>query len=261
MHFSIISLFPEYFDQPLRVGVVGQSFEKGRITYSHINPREFSTESVHKAVDDRPFGGGDGMVMMAEPLAKSIEKAKAEQVGAQTKVINFSPQGRTLNQKLLEELSQEEHLILICGRYAGIDERLVQSMVDLEISLGDFILSGGEVAALATIDGICRQLPHTLGNENSCLEDSYSIDSIFESPQFTRPADWRGFKVPQMLLSGHHKNIQDFKRKVGLARAILRRPDLTSAMSERMKNEILDFMKSLSEDDKKVLGLNESSQL
>jgi tRNA (guanine37-N1)-methyltransferase len=147
MHFSVISLFPEYFAQPLRTGVVGQCFERGVLSCTHINPREFS-EAVHRAVDDRPFGGGDGMVMQAEPLARAIERAKADPPGARARVINFSPQGRPLTQSLLREYAGLEHLILICGRYAGVDERLVNELVDEEVSIGDFVLSGGEPAPL-----------------------------------------------------------------------------------------------------------------
>ncbi len=255
MHFSIVSLFSEYFGEPLKVGVVGQGFEKGRVTISVINPREFGAEGVHKAVDDRPFGGGDGMVMSAEPLAKSIGKAKAEQAGAKTRVISFSPQGRPLNQKLLQELATEEHLILICGRYAGVDERLIQEEVDLEISLGDFVVSGGELAALVLVDGVCRLIPNTLGNQESAVSDSFSLESIFEAPLFTRPAEWRGLKVPEILMSGNHKKIEEFRHLAGLARALRRRPDLTKELSSEVKVKVEGFVRSLSPDDRKLLGL------
>jgi tRNA (guanine37-N1)-methyltransferase len=257
MHFSLISLFPETFVEPLKVGVVGQSFEKGRVTYSHINPREFGAPGVHKAVDDKPFGGGDGMVMAAEPLAKSIEKAKQEQVGAKTVVINFTPQGRPLNQGILRELASSDHLILICGRYAGIDQRLTNSMVDLELSVGDFVVSGGEIPALLLIDGICRLLPNTLGNELSAVDDTFSIDSVFEAPLYTRPADWRGQKVPDTLLSGHHTKIEEYRRKVGLARALLGRPELTRHLSEKTIQSTRAFIDQLNPDERRILGLTE----
>lgn len=257
MHFSIISLFPECFTEPLRTGVVGQSFEKGRVTYSQINPREFGAPGVHKAVDDKPFGGGDGMVMAAEPLAKSIEKAKLEQAGAKTVVVSFTPQGRPLNQGILKELSTLDHIILVCGRYAGIDQRLTNSMVDLEISVGDFVVSGGEVPALLLIDGICRLIPNTLGNSTSASDDTFSIDSVFEAPLYTRPADWRGQKVPDTLLSGHHTRIEEYRRKVGLARALLGRPELTRHLSDKTIQSTRQFIDQLSPDERRILGLTE----
>ncbi len=261
MHFSILSLFPEYFAEPLKQGLVGQSFEKGRVGYTMVNPRSFSADPVHKSVDDRPFGGGDGMVMTPEPLAQAIEQAKASQPGARTRVINFSPQGRPLTQGALEELLNYDHLVLVCGRYAGLDERLVHALVDEEVSVGDFVLSGGEPAALCLIDALARLLPHTLGNKISVEADSFSVESVFESPLFTRPAEWRGIKVPDILLSGHHQKIEEFRSKVGLIRALLRRPDLVAAIDPTLKAKALRFVKSLSAEDQEVLGLADIANL
>jgi tRNA (guanine37-N1)-methyltransferase len=170
--------------------------------------------------------------------------------------MSFSPQGRPITQELLQELTAEEHLVLLCGRYAGIDERLVYEMVNLEVSAGDFVLSGGEPAALLVIDALSRLKPHVLGNETSARDDSFSLESVFEAPLFTRPAEWRGLKVPEALTSGHHQNIETFRRLVGVARVMNRRPDLAAQLPEKLKTEAARYVAELDPSERRLLGLS-----
>lgn len=219
--YTAISLFPEMFAAVTEQGVVGRAIKKGNVIVDLINPRDFTTDR-HRTVDDRPYGGGPGMLMKVEPLEKAIESAKKKQFG---KVVYLSPQGQRIDHQIVTQLSQQEHLILLAGRYEGIDERLLSKHVDLELSLGDFVLSGGELAAMAIIDSVTRLLPDVLGHSESALQDSFA-DGLLDHPHYTRPELYDGLKVPEVLLSGNHRAIETWRLKQRLGRTWLRRPDL-----------------------------------
>jgi len=202
-------------------GVVSRAIKSGLVTVDCINPRDFTSDK-HRTVDDRPYGGGPGMLMKVEPLQKAIAAAKARQPG---KVIYLSPQGRQFNQSVACELQSEDHLILLCGRYEGIDERLLEAEVDMEISLGDFVLSGGEIAAQAIIDAVSRRIPGALGHQQSAEQDSFE-DGLLDHPHYTRPEVFADKKVPAVLLNGNHAEIERWRLKQRLGRTWQRRPDL-----------------------------------
>ncbi|HXZ95543.1 MAG TPA: tRNA (guanosine(37)-N1)-methyltransferase TrmD [Burkholderiales bacterium] len=227
MLFDAISLFPQMFEALTEYGITRRAREDGRFRLKIWNPRQFTTDNYH-TVDDRPYGGGPGMVMLAQPLEDAINAARQHQIQAgiaQTRVIYLSPQGRVLDHGLVVELAKQPGLILLAGRYEGIDERLIQRSVDEEISLGDFVLSGGELAALVLMDCVIRQLPGVLGDAQSAEQDSF-VNGLLESPQYTRPEVYAGMDVPQVLLSGHHSEINRWRLKQMLGRTWLRRPDL-----------------------------------
>ena len=228
MWFGVITLFESMFDGFIKDGVVGRAVRSELLKVDFFNPRDF-TNDVHNTVDDRPFGGGPGMLMKVEPLQKAILAAK-KQAGGDAKVIFLSPQGKTLAQKGVEELAQTENLIFICGRYEGIDQRVIEQFVDEQWSLGDFVLSGGEVAAMAFIDAISRQVPGVLGKQASVLEDSFA-DGLLDCPHYTRPEELNGQTVPKVLLSGHHENIRKWRLKQSLGRTWLNRPDLLTVLT------------------------------
>lgn len=256
MKFKIITLFPNLIEAMTSEGVVAQAKKKQLIQVESIQPRDF-TQDLHKTVDDRPFGGGDGMVMMAEPLMAAIDKAKTMSDRAQ--VIYLSPQGQPLGQEMVEQLATQQELILICGRYAGIDQRIINQRVDLEISLGDYVLSGGELAAAVLIDAVSRRVPGVLGHADSSEEDSFSsrLGGLLEAPSFTRPREFLGEQVPEVLLSGNHKKIADWKRQVSVLTTLAKRPDLILEMrfSEKDKKNLVSFWQQLSENEKRTLGL------
>jgi len=221
--FGIISLFPEIF-QALNAGITGRAIKNGLLTIDCWNPRDYA-EDKHKSVDDKPYGGGPGMVMMPEPLHAAIHAAKKACADDQPCVIYLSPQGRRFDQEAARELASQKSLILLAGRYEGIDERIIEQEVDEEYSIGDYILSGGEFAALVMIDAIARLLPGVVGDENSVLEDSLS-SGLLKYPQYTRPENFSGAMVPDVLLSGNHREIRNWRLKSSLGRTWLRRPDL-----------------------------------
>mgnify|MGYP000318113178 CR=1 FL=1 len=223
MWFGIVSLFPDMFRAVTDAGVTGQAVKKGLLEVHLWNPRDF-THDRHRTVDDRPFGGGPGMVMKVQPLQDAIQAAK-QAAGAGAKTIYLSPQGRKLDQTGVTHLAQEEKLILVCGRYEGIDERLIQAEIDEEWSIGDFVLSGGELAAMAMLDSVSRQVPGVLGHQASAEQDSFA-DGLLDCPHYTRPEVFEGQQVPEVLLSGHHANIRQWRLKQSLGRTWLRRPDL-----------------------------------
>ncbi len=227
MLFDVISLFPQMFEALTEYGITRRAREDGRYQLKVWNPRQFTTDNYH-TVDDRPYGGGPGMVMLAQPLEDAINAARQNQTQAgisQTRVIYLSPQGRVLNHGLVAELAKQPGLILLAGRYEGIDERLIQREVDQEISLGDYVLSGGELAAIVLLDCIIRQLPGVLGDAQSAEQDSF-VNGLLDCPQYTRPEVYAGMAVPQVLLSGHHAEINRWRLKQMLGRTWLRRPDL-----------------------------------
>ena len=224
MRFTAITLFPEMFDATKQYGVVGRAIKDKKITLDCINPRDF-TQDKHRSVDDRPYGGGPGMLMTIEPLTASLKSIIEIGIDERSKVIYLSPQGRKLDQNLVKELSQYEHLILISGRYEGVDQRFIDETVDIEISLGDFVLSGGEIASLAVIDTIARQIDGVLGHSESVIEDSFE-DGLLDHPHYTRPEVYKDKKVPAVLLSGNHKEIERWRLKQRLGITWQKRPDL-----------------------------------
>ena len=236
MRFDVITLFPEMVKQAAACGVTGKAIENEIVTLNVWNPRDY-TQDRHKTVDDRPFGGGQGMVMKYQPLHDAVTAAKIDSQNA-CKVVYLSPQGKPLTQALLSEVSQLSQLILVAGRYEGVDERFIQRDCDEEWSLGDYVISGGELAALIVIDAVTRLLPNVLGNKQSALQDSHS-DGLLDYPQFTRPEMIDGNAVPDVLLSGHHADIERWRMKQALGRTWQKRPDLLkkktlSAEQERL---------------------------
>jgi tRNA (guanine37-N1)-methyltransferase len=236
MRFDVISLFPDMVQQAARVGVTGKAIENETVILNVWNPRDY-THDKHNTVDDRPFGGGQGMVMKYQPLHDAVTAAKADSF-CESKVVYLSPQGKPLTQSLLQEASNLSQLILVAGRYEGIDERFIARDCDEEWSLGDYVISGGELAALIVIDAITRLLPNVLGNVQSALQDSHS-DGLLDYPQFTRPECIENSAVPDVLLSGHHKDIAQWRMKQALGRTWQKRPDLLkkktlSAEQERL---------------------------
>ena len=222
MWFGVITLFPDMLAM-LQCGIPGRAIEKKLLTVQCWNPRDF-THTKHRHVDDRPYGGGPGMVMMAQPLSDAIQAAK-KAAPEQPKVIYLSPQGKHFTQRAAEDFITKKNLILIAGRYEGIDERLLATQVDEEWSIGDYVLSGGELAAMVMIDVITRLLPGALGHEDSAPEDSLSC-GLLKYPHYTRPENWQGEQIPNVLISGNHADIMRWRLKESLGRTWLKRPDL-----------------------------------
>ena len=227
MRFDVISLFPEMFDAIKKHGITSRALTQKIYVLNVINPREFTTDN-HKSVDDRPYGGGPGMVMLAEPLAKAISAVKAFNKNA--KVIHLSPRGTPLTHAKVMQLSQEKGLILLASRYEGVDERLLDALVDEELSIGDYVLSGGELPAMALIDALVRQLPGALGDADSAIEDSF-VNGLLDCPHYTRPEEYAGKCVPEVLLSGNHAKIREWRLKQSLLLTRAKRPDLLAARS------------------------------
>ena len=228
MRFDVITLFPEMFDAVTQHGVTRRAAEQGRFALRTWNPRDFTSDN-YRTVDDRPYGGGPGMVMLAEPLEKAISAAKAAQAAdgsAKSCVIHLSPQGRPLTHEVVKELlARDEELILLASRYEGVDERLIRQQVDEELSIGDYVLSGGELAAMVLIDSLVRQIPGVLGDDASAEQDSF-VNGLFDCPHYTRPEIYNGEAVPEVLMSGHHAEIEKWRLKQALGRTWERRPDL-----------------------------------
>ncbi len=225
--YDVITLFPEMFAALTGSGITRRARDRGLYDIAFHNPRDF-TSDPHRTVDDRPYGGGPGMVMLAEPLAKSIRQARAAQAatrGASARVVYLSPQGRRLDQRAVLEFVEQPGLILLCGRYEGVDQRLIDREVDVEVSLGDFVLSGGELAAMVLLDAIVRQLPGALNDADSAQEDSFA-DGLLDCPHYTRPEVYENERVPEVLMSGNHAMIRRWRLKQSLGQTWLRRPDL-----------------------------------
>ncbi len=223
MWFGVISLFPEMFRAVTEHGVTGRAVKQGLIEVETWNPRDF-THDKHRTVDDRPFGGGPGMLMKIQPLRDAIHAAK-EAAGADSHVIYMSPQGRKLDQEGVKELAARKRIILIAGRYEGIDERIVETEIDEEWSIGDYVMSGGELPAMTLIDTVSRFVPGTLGHKDSALEDSFA-DGLLDCPHYTRPEIFEDRRVPDVLMSGNHREIRRWRHKQALGRTWLRRPEL-----------------------------------
>jgi tRNA (guanine37-N1)-methyltransferase len=228
IRFDVVTLFPEMFAAVTGSGITSRALETGLWSLTTWNPRDFTTDN-YRTVDDRPYGGGPGMVMLAEPIERTLN---AVRIAGGGRVFYLSPQGRKLDHRRVMELAGEKAVTLLCGRYEGVDERLLKRRVDEEVSIGDFVLSGGELAAMALMDAVVRQLPGALGDEASAIEESFA-DGLLDCPQYTRPEVWpgdtEGAKVPEVLMSGHHANIRRWRLKQALGRTWLRRPDLLAA--------------------------------
>lgn len=227
MQFDVVTLFPDMFAAITQSGITRRAFEQKKCALSLWNPRDFTTDN-YRTVDDRPYGGGPGMVMLAKPLEAAIDAAKARQMqqGVQRpRVIYLSPQGKPLTHPRVTELKTEPGLVLLCGRYEAVDQRLLDRCVDEEISLGDFVLSGGELPAMALMDAVIRQLPGVLNDEGSAVEDSF-VNGLLDCPHYTRPEMYEGVAVPPVLLGGNHAEIEKWRRQQSLAATAKKRPDL-----------------------------------
>lgn len=251
MRFDVLTLFPDMFSSPLRESILGRAIEKGLIQIQTINIRDFALDK-HQVVDDTPYGGGQGMVMKVEPIARAIECVKSRDPSAWT--VYLTPQGRQFNQDMSRTLSSRSHLILLCGRYEGVDERARELFVDEEISIGDYVLTGGELAALVIIDAVSRLLPGVLGSDRSAEEDSF-FHSLLEYPQYTRPFSFRGSEVPEILLSGNHAAISLWRRKKALERTLMRRPDLLT--EARLSNQDKKLLEEMLQQDRTSKGGDE----
>jgi len=246
MRFDVITIFPEIFKAYLNESILKRALDRNLIEVKVHNLRDFTTDK-HKTVDDYPYGGGPGMVMKPEPFFSAVEHIKSD--GAPRRVVMLTPQGRTFNQDTAHSMArQNKDIILICGRYEAIDER-VKSLVDEEISIGDYILTGGELPALVIIDGIARLVPGVLGDERSAEEESF-VCGMLEYPHYTRPPEFRGLRVPDILMSGNHKAISQWRRKEALRLTMLRRPDIMSRCASELKDEDYKLVSEIREEKK-----------
>ena len=242
MQLGIVTLFPEMFAAVTEHGISGRAVRSGLMNLELFNPRDYTTDK-HRTVDDKPFGGGPGMLMKTEPLMASIAAARQavrqkQTIGEKARVIYLSPQGQTLKQGSIIDLAKRESMVLLCGRYQGIDNRVLENEIDEEWSLGDFVISGGELAAMTLIDAMTRFQPGALGDEGSVLEDSFS-NGLLHSPEYTRPQSIDGSDVPKVLLSGDHEAIRKWRLKQSLGATWLKRPDLLQVMSLEIEQEEL----------------------
>lgn len=227
MRFDVITLFPELFGPFLQAGVTRRAFESGLLEVVFTQPRDFA-QGHYQRVDDRPFGGGPGMVMMAEPLERSLHHIRSARGDADAPVLLFSPLGRRLDHGQVQRWASSAGAILVCGRYEGVDQRFIDAHVDAQISLGDFVLSGGEIAAMALLDAVARLQPGVLGDAASHQQDSFNddLDGLLDCPHYTRPESWNGVGVPEVLMSGHHARVARWRREQSLKSTLLLRPDL-----------------------------------
>jgi tRNA (guanine37-N1)-methyltransferase len=247
MNFTVLTIFPEMFSALFGAGVIKKAIERRYISVEPINIRDFAKDR-HRTVDDRPYGGGYGMVMKPEPVGEAIRHARKKHPEAYTLLL--TPQGRLFNQGVAQELAGCGGIILVCGRYEGIDERVCEHLVDDELSIGDYVLTGGELAAMVVIDTVSRLIPGTLGSEHSAQEDSFST-GLLEYPQYTRPTSFEGTNVPEVLLSGDHGAIRQWRRQTSLLRTLLKRPDLL--MDQPLTTGDIEFMKKLRQDVKTII--------
>jgi tRNA (guanine37-N1)-methyltransferase len=240
MRIDVLTLFPEFFEVLKNWSIIGRALEQGIFSLNTINIRDFSKDK-HKRVDDYPFGGGPGMVMKPEPIYDAITSVKTDK----SLVVYLSPQGKVLNQQLAKELSKESHLILLCGHYEGIDNRIIENYIDMEVSIGDYVLTGGEIPAMVLIDCVVRLLPGTLSSEESYMDESH-YDGLLEYPQYTRPRVFNGLAVPEILLSGDHEKIKEWRKYQALKNTFLKRPDLLEKRKlSKSELEMLERIKKL----------------
>ena len=253
LQINILTLFPSFFKSPLKVGVLSRSIEAGRLKINLINPRDF-TKDLHQSVDDSPFGGGDGMVMKYEPLEKALES-----LGSSKKIIYLSPQGQKWNYKKAREYAEQKtECSFLCGRYAGVDQRFISEYVEEEISIGDYVLTGGEPAMLTILDSLSRFIEGTLGNPYSAKEESFEREGLLEPPQWTRPKEIKDYKIPEVIFSGHHKNIEEFRELLSVLITYIKRPDLLSSeylTSTKSLSKAIRMVKNLSKDELQACGL------
>lgn len=241
MQIDILTLFPEMFTGVLGQSILQKATEKSAVNYNVVNFRDFA-DNKHSTVDDYPYGGGAGMVLKPQPIFDAVSALKENAKSKSPRVILLCPQGERYSQRKAEELACEEHLIFICGHYEGYDERIRENIVTDEISIGDYVLTGGELGAMVVVDSVVRLLPEVLGNQESHMKDSFST-GLLEHPHYTRPSDFRGLMVPEVLLSGNHKLIEEWRNKESLRRTLLRRPDLLekialTPLQEKWLNEV-----------------------
>lgn len=237
MKIDVLTLFPEFFDALKAYSIVGRALERGVFSFSAINIRDFSKDK-HKRVDDYPFGGGPGMVMKPEPIYDALLSIKNED----SYVIYLSPQGNKYNQEMAKMLSNKKHIILLCGHYEGIDNRIIENCVDMELSIGDYVLTGGEIPAMVIVDSIVRLLPGVLSSEESYIDESH-YNGLLEYPQYTRPREFNGLKVPDILLSGNHEKIDKWRKYQSLRNTYLKRPDLLK--KRHLSKEEIDMLEEI----------------
>ena len=240
MNFHVLTLFPEMIENGMNTSITGRAITKGLLTLEAVNIRDYAFNK-HQKVDDYTYGGGAGMLMQAEPVYLAYE-AIAKRTAKRPRVVYLTPQGQVFNQKLAVELAKEEELIFLCGHYEGIDERVLEEIVTDNVSIGDYVLTGGELAAMVMIDAISRHVPGVLNNEESAQFDSFH-DNLLEYPQYSRPEEWRGKRVPEVLLSGHHGKVDEWRRQQSLKRTLERRPDLLEGAKLDKKDE--EFLRGL----------------
>ena len=234
MRIDILTLFPEMFDVPLATSIIGRARQAGIVEVATTNIRDFA-EDKYRKVDDAPFGGGPGMVMLCQPIFDAVEHVRA-MAGPPGRIVLMSPQGRLFTQTVARELAARQRLILVAGRYEGFDERIRTGLADEEISLGDFVLSGGEISAMAVVDAVVRLLPGVLGSSESLAEESFA-DGLLEYPQYTRPREFRGMSVPEILLNGHHSRILAWRTEQARSRTRQRRPDLWQVYKDKNQHD------------------------
>lgn len=251
MKINVITLMPEMVESGLSYGVVGAAFKKGLCLLETINPRLF-TDDNHQSVDDRPFGGGDGMLMMAEPLQRTLNA-----LNPPGPVYFLSPQGQTFDDALATELAKVSEVTFISGRYGGIDQRFLQHNHIQELSLGDFVLSGGEPAVIAIVDSVVRKLPGVLGHVASAQEDSFAKQGLLEMPHFTRPQNWQGLSVPPILLSGNHQKIEEYKTSMSLVTTLVKRPDLLNKIKVSW-SDLYQYLEQMADEDWQPLGFDKN---
>ena len=246
MRIDILTLFPEMCNSVLSESIIGRARENGFVEINCVNIRDYTLDK-HGRVDDAPYGGGTGMIMQTQPIYDCFQ-ALCEKLGKRPKLIYMSPQGKVLDQQKVKELSEEQNIAILCGHYEGVDQRVIDEIVDEEISIGDYVLTGGELPALILADSISRMLPGVLANDDAFQQESH-YSHLLEYPQYTRPVEWRGREVPQVLLSGHHANIDKWRRQQSLERTYKRRPDMLQ-LADIDKND-RKFLDSLQNDNEK----------
>ncbi|MEE1031153.1 MAG: tRNA (guanosine(37)-N1)-methyltransferase TrmD [Ruminococcus sp.] len=248
MHYHVLTLFPDMITQGLGTSIIGRAMDQGIIRLTATNIRDFS-KNKHMKVDDYPYGGGAGMVMQAQPVYDAYQNV-VEQIGYKPRVIYLTPQGSVFNQSMVEDFAKEEDLVFLCGHYEGIDERVLEEIVTDYVSIGDYVLTGGELPSMVMIDAISRFVPGVLSNEESAQFESFQ-DNLLEYPQYSRPAEWMGKKVPDVLLSGHHANIEKWRREQSILRTLLRRPELLEGaeLSKKEKQYLAKLRQELLENE------------
>lgn len=250
MRIEIITTIPQMIDAVTGESILGRARQRGLIEINAVNLRDY-THDKHRTTDDAPFGGGPGMVMKPEPVFEAVESLMARAPGSKPRIILMTPQGRRFDQKMAAELARESHVIMICGRYEGVDERIREHLATDEVSIGDYVLTGGELAALVIADAVSRLIPGVLGDETSPETDSFS-SGLLEYPQYTRPVDFRGMSVPEVLVSGNHAKIAQWRREKSLERTFARRPDLLD--SAPLTKEDKDFIRMLESDNQRKVN-------